>query len=182
MVKLYTKTGDSGITGLFSGKRVLKSELQIEANGALDEASSIIGWARETIEDDTTRKLLQNIQQDIYEVMGFVAGASLSFSEVAKKTKKIETAIDSVSKSLPPLTRFIIPQGGETSTRLHIARTIVRSAERRFVGYVYEKYKYNESEVVQSKNTDFQVIQYLNRLSDLCFAYARKFAQVEKTT
>ncbi len=182
MVKLYTKTGDSGVTGLFSGKRVLKSELQIEANGALDEASSIIGWARETVEDDTSRKLIQSIQQDLYEIMGFVAGSDLNFSDVAKKTKKIEQTIDDISKSLPLLTRFIIPQGGEASTRLHIARTIVRSAERRFVGYVYEKYKYNEKEVVQSKNTDFQVIQYLNRLSDLCFAYARKYAQVEKTT
>ena len=181
-MRLYTKTGDTGETGLLSGKRVLKSELQIEANGALDEASSFIGWTREEVEDDSVRRLLQTIQQDIYEIMGFVAGAKLSSEKVTKKTKKLETTIDKVSAMLPPLTRFIIPQGGETSTRFHIARTIVRSAERRLVRYVYEKYKYHAGDIVRSKSTDFQAIQFLNRLSDLCFAYARKYAQVEKTT
>ncbi len=182
MSKLYTKTGDTGETGLLSGKRVLKSELQIEANGALDEASSFLGWVREEVEDDSVRKLLQTIQHDLYEIMGFVAGTELLATVVASKTKKIESTIDKVSKTLPPLTRFIIPQGGETSTRFHIARTTVRSAERRLVRYVYEKYKYHREEIIHSKNTDFQVIQYLNRLSDLCFAFARKYAQVEKTT
>lgn len=182
MPKLYTKTGDTGETSLFTGKRILKSEAQIEANGALDEASSFIGWVREVVEEDSSREALQTVQKDLYEIMAFVAGSKLTSTDVAKKTKRIESIIDSISKTLPPLTRFIIPQGGETATRFHIARTIVRSAERRLVKYVYEKYKYHTEAIIHSKNTDFQVIQYLNRLSDMCFAYARKFAQVEKIT
>ncbi|MFO0703426.1 MAG: cob(I)yrinic acid a,c-diamide adenosyltransferase [Patescibacteria group bacterium] len=181
-MKLYTKTGDKGETSLLGGRRVLKSELQIEANGGLDEASSYLGWTREVVEEDRARNILQTVQQDLYEVMGYIAGSKLSAQDLAKKTNQIELVIDKVSKTLPPLTQFIIPQGGEVATRFHIARTVVRSAERRFVKFVYEKYKYHTEEVVHEKNTDFQVIQYLNRLSDMCFAYARKFAQVEKVT
>jgi cob(I)alamin adenosyltransferase len=180
-MKIYTKSGDKGETSLFAGKRVVKSELQIEANGALDEASSTIGWTRESVESRAQREILQEVQKDLYEIMGHVAGSEITYSKITKKTYRLESVIDSISKSLSPLTRFIIPQGGEVSTRFHIARTVVRSAERRFVKYVYEKYKYNQA-IIHDKNTDFQVIQYLNRLSDMCFVYARKFARVEKTT
>ena len=181
-MKLYTKTGDKGETSLLTGKRILKSELQIEANGALDEASSFLGWAREVVEEDSVRKLLLTIQQDLYSIMGFIAGTPLASTLLASKTKKLETIIDRVTAGLPPLTRFILPQGGETATRLHIARTMVRSAERRFVRFVSEKYKYHVGTIVHDKTPDFQVIQYLNRLSDVCFVLARKYAQVEKTT
>lgn len=178
-MKIYTKTGDLGETGVLSGQRIAKSELVIEANGALDEATSFIGWAREVVEADHERDLLSDIQHDLYEVMGYLAGAPFRDDHLAKRVVVFEKMIDRVMTKLPPLTKFILPQGGETTTRLHIARTIVRSAERRVVRYVKDKAKYYTAGDKGKKN-DLLMIQYLNRLSDLLFTLARQCAQVEK--
>ena len=182
MVKIYTKTGDAGETSIIEGKRIPKSELLIEANGALDEASSFIGWAREMLEDDKVRMLLSTVQHDLYEIMGFLAGAAIPTKDLEKRVSIFEQYIDKQSTKLPPLHRFILPQGGEAATRLHIARTIVRSAERRVVRFVREKLKYNHKVVKSGESAEFLMIRYLNRLSDVLFTLARKFAQVEKTT
>jgi cob(I)alamin adenosyltransferase len=178
-MKIYTKTGDLGDTGLFSGKRVSKSEYSIEANGALDEATSYIGWAREQIRDEGVRNLLTQIQHDLYEIMGYLAGAKLESEVYEKKTHTLETKIDEMTAILPPLTRFILPQGGELATRLHIARTSIRSAERSVVRYVKEKSKYTD---ITSQKNDLVMVKYLNRLSDLFFTLARQSAQDEKVT
>ncbi len=182
MVKIYTKTGDAGETSIIEGKRIPKSELLIEANGALDEASSFIGWAREMIEENKSRSLLSTVQHDLYEIMGFLAGAAIPTKDLEKRVAVFEQYIDKQSSTLPPLHRFILPQGGEAATRLHIARTIVRSAERRVVRFVREKLKYSHKAVKTDESPDFLMIRYLNRLSDVLFTLARTFAQVEKTT
>jgi cob(I)alamin adenosyltransferase len=151
----------------------------IEVNGALDEATSFIGWAREQVEDEKVRDMLSQIQHDLYEIMGYLAGALLDVKKYEAKVTQFEKQIDVMTAALPPLKRFILPQGSEATTRLHIARTIVRSAERRVVRYVREKTKYAESKTNQN---DLLMIKYLNRLSDLFFTLSRKYAQIEKIT
>lgn len=178
-MKIYTKTGDLGETGVLTGKRIPKSELVIEVNGALDEATSFIGWAREQVEDEKVRDMLSQIQHDLYEIMGYLAGALLDVKKYEAKVTQFEKQIDVMTAALPPLKRFILPQGSEATTRLHIARTTVRSAERRVVRYVREKTKYAESKTNQN---DLLMIKYLNRLSDLFFTLSRKYAQIEKIT
>jgi cob(I)alamin adenosyltransferase len=181
-MKIYTKTGDLGETGVIAGKRISKSELIIEANGALDEATSYIGWAREQVEEDGVRLLMSEIQHDLYEIMGYLAGAKIDAAIFEDKISSFEKEMDRMTAKLPALKRFILPQGGEATTRLHIARTIIRSAERRVVRYVKEKSKYHEGISAKAFQGDLLMIKYLNRLSDLFFTLARKYAQVEKTT
>jgi len=181
-MKIYTKTGDLGETGVIAGKRISKSELVIEANGALDEASSYIGWAREQVEEDGIRLLMSEIQHDLYEIMGYLAGAKIDAVIFEDKISAFEKEMDRMTAKLPALKRFILPQGGEATTRLHIARTMIRSAERRVVRYVKEKSKYHEGLSAKAFQGDLLMIKYLNRLSDLFFTLARKYAQVEKVT
>ncbi len=181
-MKIYTKTGDLGETGVIAGKRISKSELIIEANGALDEATSYIGWAREQVEEDGVRLLMSEIQHDLYEIMGYLAGAKIDAAIFEDKICSFEKEMDRMTAKLPALKRFILPQGGEATTRLHIARTIIRSAERRVVRYVKEKSKYHEGISAKAFQGDLLMIKYLNRLSDLFFTLARKYAQVEKVT
>lgn len=181
-MKIYTKTGDLGETGVIAGKRISKSELVIEANGALDEASSYIGWAREQVEEDGVRLLMSEIQHDLYEIMGYLAGAKIDAVIFEDKISAFEKEMDRMTAKLPALKRFILPQGGEATTRLHIARTMIRSAERRVVRYVKEKSKYHEGLSAKAFQGDLLMIKYLNRLSDLFFTLARKYAQVEKVT
>jgi cob(I)alamin adenosyltransferase len=182
IMKIYTKTGDLGETGVIAGKRISKSELVIEANGALDEATSYIGWAREQVEEDGVRLLMSEIQHDLYEIMGYLAGAKIDAVIFEDKISSFEKEMDHITAKLPALKRFILPQGGEATTRLHIARTMIRSAERRVVRYVKEKSKYHEGLSAKAFQGDLLMIKYLNRLSDLFFTLARKYAQVEKTT
>ncbi len=181
-MKIYTKTGDLGETGVIAGKRISKSELIIEANGALDEATSYIGWAREQVEEDGVRLLMSEIQHDLYEIMGYLAGAKIDAVIFEDKISAFEKEMDRMTAKLPALKRFILPQGGEATTRLHIARTMIRSAERRVVRYVKEKSKYHEGISAKAFQGDLLMIKYLNRLSDLFFTLARKYAQVEKVT
>lgn len=182
MAKIYTKTGDLGDTGVFTGRRVAKSEAVIKANGALDEATSFIGWAREQVDDEKVRELLAHVQHDLYEIMGYLAGAVLKMDSLVKRVDTLEKHIDAITAKLPALTRFILPQGGESSTRLHIARAEVRSAERQVVGYIREKAKHYSPKDKDAPKADMVVMKYLNRLSDLLFTVARSSAQAEKVT
>lgn len=180
-MKIYTKKGDFGETSVIAGEKIMKSELLIEANGALDEASSFVGWSREMIEDEKVRLLLSNIQHDLYEIMASLAGVSFPSKILKLRIISFEKLMDKMSATLPALHRFILPQGGETATRLHIARTVVRSAERRVVRLVEQK---AEDKVTKKakENDDYVMIRYLNRLSDMLFLLARKYAQIEKVT
>jgi cob(I)alamin adenosyltransferase len=163
-MKIYTKTGDDGSTGLQGGKRVMKSNIRIKAYGAVDEINASIGLILSSKFDDELEKLLKNIQNDL-----FVVGSDLSNSNLSSKENRvtqnmvenIEKNIDLLEKELPPITNFILPGGDEIASRIHLSRAITRRAETHVVS-LDEKEKVNE-----------ECKKYLNRLSDLLFVIAR---------
>lgn len=173
---IYTKTGDKGQTSIFGGKRVPKYDPQVEAYGGIDEASSFIGWAMEEVHDEKVRLTLTDIQYNLYKIMAYLAGAELKEGKVqiTEFITILEKEIDHFDKTLPKLTRFILPQGSEATSRLHISRSMIRSAERRVTYFVSQKQ--------ESKEEDEVIVKFLNRLSDWFFMVARKFSQDEKVT
>ncbi len=173
-MSIYTKTGDTGTTALFGGKRIWKYDTQVEAYGITDEATCFIGFALEVVVDQQFKEFLSDIQVDLYVIMGYLAGADFPKNKLTQHIVKMEQYIDQLDKSLPKLTRFILPQGSEVGVRLHIARAKVRSAERRIV-------EFTQSNNKQSEN-DLLMIQYMNRLSDFLFVLARKYTPEEKRT
>jgi cob(I)alamin adenosyltransferase len=171
MVKIYTRKGDDGTTGLWYGGRVSKADGRPEAYGSLDEAASALGLARAAAKDD------EELHRDILDVQTdlFIAGAELATAPeaagrleagVSKMTQamvdRLEPLIDGYMDrvQLPP--KFVIPGGTELSARLDVARTAIRRAERRVV----------ELKQVDQLADDV-VLHYLNRVSDLVFAMAR---------
>lgn len=173
-MSIYTKTGDTGQTSLFGGNRISKANPQVEAYGAVDEATCFIGFARESLDEESMRALLTDIQQNLYKIMGYLAGAKSSLEDLNSHISIFEQEIDHIDSSLPKLTRFILPQGGEPAVRLQIARSMIRSAERRIVAFISQKKEQTE--------TDLLIVRYINRLSDLFFMLARKFSNEEKLT
>lgn len=168
-MKIYTKTGDKGDTGLIDGSRILKSDLRIMAYGEVDEANSHIGLTISKIKGnlifDDLEKILLEIQHDL-----FVLGAELANPQNTKDDKmlvkkemitNIESYIDKLESELAPISYFILPGGTVESSLLHICRTVVRRAERTAVALSRE----------QKINQD--ILMYLNRLSDLLFVLAR---------
>jgi cob(I)alamin adenosyltransferase len=165
-MKIYTKAGDDGHTGLFGAGRVAKDDLRIEAIGTLDELSAAIGLVRSSDPDvEPVHDLLRTIQDDL-----FVVGAQLaspltpcpsSGTIVASDVQRLETAIDQFDAQLPPLRQFILPGGSAEGAQLHLARVVCRRAERRLVALSHH-----------AELPDF-VLPYLNRLSDLLFVLAR---------
>ncbi len=171
-MKIYTKTGDDGTTGLFGAGRVSKNSARIQAYGTVDELNSVIGILSAQYGAEYFKELLQGIQKTL-----FVLGADLATPLESKTTyniprieesdvKKIETLIDFEEAHLPPLEKFVLPGGTVIAGYFHLARTVCRRAER---------------EVVTLSQTDelgvFD-IQYLNRLSDLFFVLARRANQL----
>tara|TARA_B100000029_G_scaffold128913_1_gene122485 strand:- start:8588 stop:9145 length:558 start_codon:yes stop_codon:yes gene_type:complete len=160
--KIYTKTGDKGSTSLGDGKRVNKNSLRVDAYGSVDEANATIGLAilKTSLK---IKKILQIVQNDLFDL-----GADLCIPEKKNKLKitqerviYIEKTIDYFNKTMNPLNSFILPGGSESSTYLHIARTVTRKAERKVVT-LSKKEKINQITII-----------YLNRLSDLLFVLAR---------
>lgn len=164
-VKIYTKTGDRGDTGLFGGERVSKASTRVCAYGDVDELNSTIGVVRLDPIDEATDDLLRAIQSELFNL-----GAELS-AKPGKDTgvprvddaeiELLEQAIDRTEKELSPLKTFVLPGGCAAAARFHVARTVCRRAERTVVGLA------SEIEVRPS------IIRYLNRLSDLLFVLAR---------
>jgi len=178
-MKIYTKTGDKGETGLFGGDRVSKSSERIEAYGTVDELSSFLGLAKSEVKDKEVKKLLEKIQNELFTV-----GSDLATPDTEKNKKlnivrvpekfytDAEKAIDYFEGKLEPLKNFILPGGTKTSALLHVCRSICRRAERKIV-------KLNGSEKI-SEN----ILVYVNRLADLFFVLARyenKSAGVQDT-
>jgi len=166
-MKLYTKTGDSGLTGLIGGTRISKNDLRIEAYGTIDELNSFVGLL--TTYDILEKELLflRYIQNHLFSIGSHLAtdrnrvnlpkAAIISDQDVSL----IETEIDTLDGFLPELTAFILPGGTQASSFSHICRTIARRAERRII------------EVSNLYDVDSQVIVFVNRLSDYFFALAR---------
>ena len=164
MVKIYTKTGDDGTTGLIGGKRVSKSSLRIKAYGAVDELNSAIGLILSSGVDKDIHDLLEKIQNDL-----FVAGADLANSGLKDKSNRVtevmvkflESHIDRLEIELLPITYFILPGGDVAASRVHLARAISRRAETQIVELAEKEQINNTCQI------------YMNRLSDLLFVVAR---------
>jgi cob(I)alamin adenosyltransferase len=169
--KIYTKTGDDGTTGLGDGTRVAKDSARVCAYGTVDEANSAIGLLLATpFTDDSIaheiRDLLTTVQHQLFDLGGELCipgHAAIMEADVVA----LEQHLDRHNEHLPPLKDFILPGGGEAAARCHLARTIVRRAER---------------EVVTLSHHDAvrpEAIRYLNRLSDLLFVLARVLARAD---
>ena len=168
-MKIYTRTGDLGETGLFGGGRVAKDHVRVEAYGAVDELSSFLGLAIRELEGDVAARL-RVVQGDLLSI-----GASLATPAEeeggragghvpelpASRIAEMEEWMDAAEAELEPLREFILPGGTEAAARLHVARTVCRRAERRVVALAH------------LARVDPSVVQYLNRLSDLLFTLAR---------
>lgn len=168
-MKIYTKTGDEGETGLFGGDRIPKDHRRVAAYGDVDELNAAMGLARATAPVDFEDPLLQTIQRDLFTV-----GAELATPDPARLAKALggpplgvaevtalEQAIDRLDAGLPPLKAFILPGGAPKGAAFHVARTVCRRAERTVVGLA------REAPVSPA------IRRYLNRLSDLLFVLAR---------
>lgn len=161
-IKIYTRTGDKGKTSLFDGKRVLKSDKKVDAYGTIDELNSAIGLASVFIKDQSIRRELEEIQNDLLEIGSSLAvSQTLPADQISNRPPELENLIDKFTNKLPPLAQFILPGGGNGGAFLHVARTICRRSERRVVG------------LSKKEDVDETIIIYLNRLSDLLFTMAR---------
>lgn len=167
-MKIYTKTGDAGETGLFGGDRVSKSDRRIQAYGDIDELNSILGIVMSGCDIDTLKAPLEKIQNTLFDagsvlatpdleklfgkVSGFIAGEDIEF---------LEKEIDRMDTDLPVLKNFILPGGHPVAAHLQLARTVCRRAERQVV------------ELWSKEAIPQEILIYLNRLSDYLFVLAR---------
>lgn len=158
---IYTKTGDKGETGVYGGKRLSKSDPQIDAYGTVDELSSFIGLVMSRLHNREDKEFLVTIQKDLYVIMSKLSGAPVKTTSLKKSITTFEKHINKLERSLPKLNRFILPQGSEMASWFHVLRTICRRAERKVV----------------RRKAHSDVVQYLNRLSDLFFMMARYYGQ-----
>ena len=162
--KIYTRTGDGGSAGLVDGSRVSKSGPRMIAIGEVDEANAAIGLAIAALEAGDTANQLLRIQNDLFDLGADVATPGEvdgALRIVASQVERLEREIDAMNERLAPLTSFILPSGSAGVSALHLARAIVRRAERAAVAL-------NESEPLNP-----QLLAYLNRLSDHLFVAAR---------
>jgi cob(I)alamin adenosyltransferase len=162
--KIYTRTGDDGSTGLGDGSRVGKDSARVEAYGTVDEANSCIGLLLASDMPETVRDLLIRIQHQLFDLGGelCIPGHAAIFDT---DIDALEAQLDQFNEGLPALKEFILPGGGEAAARCHIARTVVRRAERRTV------------ELARLESVRPQPVHYLNRLSDLLFVLCRVLAR-----
>ena len=166
--KIYTKTGDDGTTGLGDGTRVAKDSARVAAYGTVDEANSAIGLLLATPlpgpQGAAIAALLTTIQHQLFDLGGELCIPGHAAIQAAD-VEALERQLDAFNDPLPPLKDFILPGGGEAAARCHLARTIVRRAERETVTLA-------RHDAVRG-----EAIRYLNRLSDLLFVLARVLAR-----
>ncbi len=165
--KIVTRTGDDGTTGLGDGSRVAKDCARVEAVGAIDEANSAIGivLAVDAV-PGAVRDCLVEVQHDLFELGGELCIPGHSAIDQTY-IERLESDVESFNTDLPPLKDFILPGGGEAAAACHLARTVVRRAERRVIT------------LAGSESLRPEVTRYLNRLSDLLFIIARVLARIE---
>ena len=165
--KIYTRTGDDGTTGLGDGSRVPKDSLRVTAFGTVDEANSAIGMvlACSSVPQDV-RLVLTEVQHDLFELGGelCIPGYAAITDEFIER---LEKELDKLNSDLPALKEFILPGGGQAAAACHLARTIVRRAER------------ISTTLADAETVSPEALKYLNRLSDLLFVIARVLARAE---
>ncbi|HEX3539425.1 MAG TPA: cob(I)yrinic acid a,c-diamide adenosyltransferase [Acidimicrobiales bacterium] len=166
-MKIYTRKGDDGTTGLLYGGRIAKDDPAIEANGAVDEAQAMLGLARAEAERGSELDgILIGLQRDLYILMAELATAPANRAKLvagqtlvtAAMIDGLEERIDALTERFPPVTEFVLPGHDRASAALEVARTVVRRAERRALAAAAD---------------GSQVVPYLNRLSDLLWTMAR---------
>lgn len=167
-MKIYTRKGDKGETGLIGGTRLLKSALRVEAYGEVDELNAALGWVRARLIDEAIRAELLQIQRDLFAIGAQLADPTGHVEQKAEKAgisegrvRELEGLIDRYDALLSPLRAFILPGGSEGGSLLHLARAVCRRAERRIVA------------LSQDDPLPPVLISYINRLSDLLFTLAR---------
>lgn len=181
-MKIYTRTGDDGTTGLFGGGRVSKASLRVDVYGTIDEANATIGrarvWLQTRMQQESPAKqldaVLLPIQSDLFTLGAELATPPDKDAKLALKTQliddddctRLERWIDETESRLPPLQSFVLPGGSAASAELHVARCVVRRAERSLVAL-------SQTETIRAP-----LVVYLNRLSDLLFVLARRANQL----
>ena len=165
-MKIYTKTGDTGDTGLYGGQRISKDAKRIEAYGTIDELNACIGFAESQIQDVETSSLLNRIQNELFNLGADLATLdehpkAKSLRITSNLTASLERFIDQFQGKLPPMTHFILPGGSTGGAALHLARTVCRRSERCVVS------------LAKTDSINPEILRYLNRLSDLLFVLAR---------
>lgn len=167
-MKIYTRTGDGGDTGLLGEGRVRKNAPRIEATGAVDELNAALGVVATALPDGDLRELVHGIQRELFALGAQLGNVRKHGGEVPEKmhlgpehVSALERAIDAGEAELTPLRSFLLPGGGEAGARLHLARTVCRRAERRVVA------------LTERESAPPVLLAYLNRLSDLLFVLAR---------
>ncbi len=173
-MKIYTKTGDKGTTALFGGTRVPKYHIRIDSYGTIDELNSHIGLIRDQEIDARSKEILVHVQDRLFTLGAILATDPekatlksgkdrLNIPKIEEKDiERLETEMDTMNDSLPPMTHFVLPGGHPTVSYCHIARCVCRRAER------LATLLHNEEPI------DERVLKYLNRLSDYLFVLARK--------
>ncbi|MFM2145210.1 MAG: hypothetical protein RL732_46 [Bacteroidota bacterium] len=166
--RIYTRTGDKGTTSLIGGTKVPKSHLRIEAYGTIDELNSHIGWDREQITDESTKKILVDIQDRLFTISSSLACDPIKEPKLRipdlkeEDVELLEKEMDRMNESLAPMTSFLLPGGHAVVAQLHITRCVCRRAERCCVRLELE-----------SLEVDPLILKYLNRLSDYLFVLSR---------
>jgi cob(I)alamin adenosyltransferase len=165
--RIYTKTGDSGETGLGDGRRVAKDSARVVAYGEVDELNATLGLVLANVPSYAEAALVRSIQNDLFDVGADLcvplpaSGADPALRVTIAQIGRLEKAIDRLNESLKPLQSFVLPGGSAAAAWLHLARTVCRGAERAVVT------------LMRSEALNTQVLIYLNRLSDLFFVMAR---------
>lgn len=172
ITKVYTKRGDKGETDLLGGSAARKDSLKVESYGCIDETSSFIGLARYYTKNKVIKERLKEIQNKLLVLGGFLAsddkGKEMMKDQIKEEDiKLLEEYIDEYNQKLSPLTHFILPGDDEVAAHFHVARTVVRRAERRIVS------------LAAQEDLNPLIQKYVNRLSDLMFVLARYSEEVE---
>lgn len=167
--KIYTKTGDTGDTGLFGGKRLPKNHIRIESYGTVDELNAYIGMLRDLVHTEHQKNILKEIQDRLFTIGSNLASdpeKKMSTPDVKDSdVELLEKEMDKMDEHLPPLKNFVLPGGHPTVSYCHIARTICRRAERTVVALHH------------NEKVEEIIIRYLNRLSDYLFVLGRQLTR-----
>jgi cob(I)alamin adenosyltransferase len=168
-MKIYTKTGDKGQTGLYSGRRLSKAHPRVEAYGTVDELNACVGLLRDHVTDAEIREQLLAQQHHLFALGAAMADdrPGQAYQLPATAAPDLEAAMDAMNADLPRMTHFILPGGSLAVSHAHICRTVCRRAERRTV------------ELVNEVELDESIIIYLNRLSDYFFVLSRHLARIQ---
>lgn len=169
-MKIYTRKGDDGTTGLIGGTRVLKSSVRIDAYGTVDELNSYLGWLRDLSDDERSNQIIDEIQDRLFTIGSHLAAdpgkSRMKLPDFAESNIDfLEREIDRMNESLPEMKSFILPGGHPAVSCCHVSRCVCRRAERIVV------------DLSRKEEVDGFIIKYLNRLSDFLFVFARFLTQ-----